>query len=151
MGFNNFTKMGRKLWTGMYSPISDTYKTSRHVVSTIHGGAEFVDRLLDKSTQYGVPHSLVDIVRDNPVYSSVYGSIQLTDDLVNKDIPMIANAIEKFIEHSAHQKHAPGSGSGMKIPEMPGDRFRTFRAATGFTPNNQPSSRHFIGAGASMA
>mgnify|MGYP001552012425 CR=1 FL=1 len=158
MGFFNWaSKMGRKAWRSAKNTVSNVYQPIKKVVSTIHKGSQFVDSLLDKATQFGVPSSLIDIIRDNPIYSTIHGAIETVDDLVEKDLPRIGGAVEDFVEHNLLQNHAPDLGRARGqvqdiIGQARGIRQRVGGLvrgvpATGFTPNRDPSSRQFMSGG----
>lgn len=158
--FNSVTKMGRKLWSSAKSTVSNVYKPVKKIVSTIHKGSQFVDRLLDQAQNYGVPSALVDLVRNNPIYSTIQGAIETVDDLVEKDIPKLGGAVENFVEHNILNNHAPGSASGREqvqdiLGQTQGIRQRvgdlvSGSTATGFTPNRNATSRGSIPQGATQ-
>lgn len=154
------SKMGRKAWSSAKKTVSDVYHPIKKIVSTIHKGSQFVDGLLDKAQNYGVPASLIDLVRDNPIYSTIHGAIETVDDLVEKDLPRIGGAVENFVEHNILQNHAPDLGQAKGqvqdiIGQARGIRQRVGDLvsgvpATGFTPNRGATSRGFMTQGISQ-
>lgn len=156
MGWNFFTKMGRKAWSSAKSTVSNVYNPIKKIVSTIHKGSNFIDDLLDRAKSAGVPASLVDLIRDNPIYSTVHDTIEFADDLVEKDLPKLGGAIENFVEHNILQKHAPKLGDLGRIAEEAGSiagqvRGIGQRLNQGGTPNRNPSSRAVFGDGSSAS
>lgn len=161
MGWNYFTKLGHKAWSSVKHGVANVYAPIKKVVSTIHKGSNFVDGLLDKAEQYGVPASLIDLVRDNPVYSTITGAIETIDDLVEKDLPRLGRVVEGFVEHNLNRKHAPSPAEakeamaqagqiareGMRMARGAVDRFGEVKLNTGATPNRNPTSRAVMGAG----
>lgn len=165
MGYwNSITKMGRKMWNGGKGLVSNVYKPVKNIVSTIHKASNFVDGLLDKAVDIGVPASLVDLVRNNPVYSTIHSTIDTVDDLVEKDLPRFGQVVNDFVEHNVLTPEAPKNvGDVVGRIQAGRDVYREGkqivgniqdignRAATGFTPARQPSSRGFIPAGATAS
>lgn len=160
--WNAATKIGRKAWSRGKGLISNVYKPIKSIVSTIHKGSNFVDGLLDKAIDVGVPNSLVDLIRDNPIYSTIKGTIDTVDDLVEKDLPKFGNVVNDFVEHNVLSKTAPRNVDDLR------DRVRAGsdvvqqgrqvvgniqsignRAAMGFTPSRNPTSRGFMSSGSS--
>lgn len=148
MGFwNSITKIGRKSWNAGKGMVSSVYKPVKQVVSTIHKGANFVDSLLDKAVDIGVPASMVDLIRDNPIYSTIKGTIDTVDDLVEKDLPKFGNVVNDFVEHNLLSKTAPQNlGDLRRIAQEGRDVLSqgqglVNRAATGFSAIRNPTSR----------
>lgn len=162
MGFLNWaSKVGRKVWNSGKKAVGAIYHPISKVVGGIKKGEEFIDNLLDQATKYGVPSSLVDIIRDNPIYQTVHTVIDVADDIVNKDLPNLgrgiesaAGVVEDFVEHGIQQHHAPqlkqqGQESlqqardiGQKVGQL--GNVISGGASYGFTPNRDPSSRSVI-------
>lgn len=153
MGWNNLTKLGYKGWSALKSAVSNAYSPIKQVVSTVHKGANFVDGLLDKAQAVGVPASLIDLIRDNPIYSTVQSTIEFADDLIEKDLPNLGGAVENFVEHNLFSKGAPNVGQGISQVKDIASQVKNIgssinqRLPPGGAPNRNPSSRAFFGDG----
>ena len=154
--FSWLSKVGRKVWRGAKNTVANVYSPIKKVVSTVHKGANFIDGLLDKAVNFGIPASVVDLIRDNPLYSTVHDAIEGVDDLVEKDLPRLGGAVENFVEHNVFNRDIKGArrnlgeirSSAQGIIER-GRSLGLGQLTGGFTPNRNPTSRAFIPEGAS--
>lgn len=97
--FNHLTKVGYKSWRAAKNNIASAYNPLKHIVNSIHRGGNWLDKKLNDAANTGlIPHTVVELIRDNPLYSGVMGTINTADALINKDIPDIGNAINRFVE-----------------------------------------------------
>lgn len=100
--FNWASGFGKKAWRGAKKAVSDVYHPISKVVRSVKSAERFVDNLLDKAVDLGIPSSMVAMVRDNPIYEALHGAIDFADDLVNKDLPkyggMIGNLGDRIVE-----------------------------------------------------
>ena len=138
----------RNVWNGVKRGVSTIYTPIKKVSKGISNISHFVDNMLDKAGQIGIPQSLIDLVRDNPIYSTVHDVIEFADDLVEKDIPRLGSAVENFVEHNILQSHAPGPSQAVtREVQEAGQQIAgriAQRPSFGFTPNRGPSSRQNI-------
>ncbi len=130
--------MGAKVWRGAKKAVGDVYHPISKIVKSVKSAENFIDGLLDKAVQIGVPSTFVDIVRDNPLYQGLHGAIDFADDLVNRDLPkyggMIGDLGDSIIEGNATGQDV------LNVSRNLGDAARGY-ARQGFTPNRMASSR----------
>lgn len=128
--------MGQKAWRGAKKAVSDVYHPISKIVKSVKSAENFVDGLLEKATQIGVPATFVDAIRDNPIYQGVHGVIDFADDLVNRDLPKYGGMIG-----SLGDKIVGGNLTGR-------DAVREIRNVgnelQGFTSNSMASARNVM-------
>lgn len=134
------TKLGPKPWSSIKNSIQNLYHPLKKMVSTVRSGRDYVDNLLNKAIDIGVPSSLIDLVRDNPLYQTVSGTIDIASDLVEKDLPRYGNLANRFVEnHLQHSVTEPHIRKKREMPdEMQGSGMPSGIVSTGFTPNYSP-------------
>lgn len=149
MGFNYLSKLGKKAWNLAKSGVTKIHTPLKKITNTLHKGANFVDDLLTKAGKIGVPASVIDVVRNNPLYSTVQSSIELADDLVSKDLPGIGSTLENFVEHDVFNQHPKKSVKQAKeLFERARDiGTRTGSIARGFSRNMNPIAGQQLGPG----
>jgi hypothetical protein len=104
----------------------------------VSDGAKWIDSLLNNAEEVGMPATMVDFVRDNPIYSTIMSAADFTGD-VDKDLRRGAGFIDRMVE-------------GEIIPRagMLNARMNTIGAGNqvwGSQPVRSPTSRGFIGQG----
>jgi hypothetical protein len=145
MGFWNSISGIQNKWGALKSGISKIYEPVKKVVRGIKHGKDYVDHLLDKAVDFGVPSSIVDVVRGNPIYSGISDAINIADDLVEKDLPRIGAGVDKLVTGAMSRspvetlKQAVGIGKDVINTGV--------TVARGFTPNRSASARQQVGAG----
>lgn len=148
--FNRLTNQASALnvWNGIKTGVSSVYNPIKKVVHGVSNISKGIDLMLDKAADYGVPASLVDLVRDNPIYSSVQGGIQFVDDLIEKDLPRLGTAVESLVEQNVLGGSTAGLGQNLQSVRSAGSALAQ-RPSFGFTPNRGPSAGQNITTSAS--
>lgn len=148
----------RNVWNAVKRGVATVYNPIKTVVGGVARVSHWIDGALDKATQWGVPASVVDLLRDNPIYSTIHDVIEFADDLVEKDLPRLGGSVENFIEHNILQSHGipniPRAVSGAHdiIQAAQGvSQSISNRPSFGFTPNRGASSRQVVTGGSAVS
>ena len=150
----NFAK-ARNVWNGVRRGVSAVYSPIKKISHGASSVFNFVDGLLDKAPSVGVPATLVNLVRDNPIYSGVKDVIEFADDLIEKDLPALGNVVEQFVEHNVFNPtgstlpSGPSLGDVRQAGQQVAQRIAQ-RPSLGFTPNRGATSRQNV-TGAAVA
>ena len=146
MGFfrklTNFAN-ARNVWNGIKNGVSNIYTPIKKVVHGVSSVSNAIDGFLDKAADFGVPSSLVDLIRENPIYSTARGGIQFIDDLVERDLPRLGSAVSSLVEHNILERSAQGLGENVQAVRSAGQSLAQ-RPSFGFTPNRGPTARQAI-------
>lgn len=134
--FNFLSKLGTKNWRGAKSFLTDFYSPIHKTIHGIHKGASWVDKALANAHKVGIPNSMIDIVKDNPLYASIMSGINYAVD-VDNDIRDAAGFIDRTVERGLLPKIGRiGAGQGY------GPAYSNLNY--GMTPNRSASATQFV-------
>jgi hypothetical protein len=116
--WNSVTGVGKKVYNTAKNAVGDVYAPVKKIINTAGAGVKWVDKTIDSLATMGVPLSLIDAIKDNPIWGAIHGANDIAQDLINTDLPRLGRAVDDAAQ-KIFGSATPGAALDTAIEQAP--------------------------------